>query len=119
VHKEGAAEYAEGMSAAPVPANQARQPDRQVVMVYKTKVQIDPAGKQTPVAPELIGEFPVFSPHVDERRRLARAEVTKRYSYTRMSVATGRKVRGEGYNRGRILLVTVTDPETFPEGSGS
>lgn len=119
MHKAGAAEYAEGMSAAPVPANQARQPDRQVVMVYRTRVAIDAQGRQTPVAPELIGEFPVLSPHGDERRRLARSEVTKRFSFTRMSVATGRKVRGEGHNRGRILLVTITEPETFPEGSGS
>lgn len=106
------------MSAA-VPANQQRQITRQVVMVYKTQVQLDARGNQRPVKPQLLGEFAVFSPHVDERRRQAREEVTRRFGYTRMSVATGRKVRGETPNRGPILLVTVTDPATFPAGSGS
>lgn len=118
VHNHAPPGYAQSMSA-PVPANQARQVSRQVVMVYKTRVQLGPQGKQTPVKPELLGEFPVFSPHVDERKRLARAEVTRQFGYTQMSIATGRKVRGEPPNRGRILLVTVTDPAEFPEATSS
>lgn len=119
VHNPALPGYAEGMSAAPVPANQERPITRQVVMVYKTRVALDPQNKQTPVKPEFVGEFPVFSQSVDERKRLARAEVTKRFSFTRMSIATGRKIRGEPPNRGRILLVTVTDPTEFPEEPGS
>lgn len=107
------------MTAAPVPANQQRPITRQVVMVWRTRVAIDPLGKQTAVRPQFVGEFPVFSPSVDERKRLARAEVTKRFGFRRMSIATGRKVRGEPPNRGRILLVTVTDPTEFPGEPGS
>jgi hypothetical protein len=95
---------------APVPANQPVQIDRQVVRVFRATLITAAGGVQRPGPRDQIGEFTVTSPHLDERRRLAKAEVLSRFGQ-KASISTGRALAGTGRNRTNVLIATIQEPE--------
>lgn len=96
---------------APAPANQPVQPDRQVVKVFKATLITAAGGIKRPGPREKIDEFTVTSPHVDERRRLAKAEVLSRFG-EKPSISTGRATAGTGRNRTNVLIATIGPEES-------
>lgn len=96
---------------APVPANQPVQPDRQEVRVFRATLVTAAGGVQRPGPREQIDEFTVTSPHLDERRRLAKVEVLSRFGQ-KASISTGRATAGTGRNRTNVLIATIGPEES-------